>query len=224
MKLLSPPPHLLLAGAFACCALFLPQPCHAYYHHTDVRNALAGQLLPPAAPNQGRLSPNCQDPETDPAFHGYRYYNASTGRWLSRDPIDELRLRLPPPGENIVGSDMSVEDDPATWHLLADLPQQNLYTFVLNTPACSIDHLGLVKIPGIPCGTCLWRCSEYSRTPEPRWSKSRGGWTSIWIYKCWQRGFGCVPPPNYKSVVTHTYVTSPAPTACPRGMPTSGSY
>jgi RHS repeat-associated protein len=89
MKLLSPPPHLLLAGAFVCCALFLPQPCHAYYHHTDVRDAPARQLLPPAAPNQGRLSPNCQDPETAPSFHGYRYYNASTGRWLSRDPIGE---------------------------------------------------------------------------------------------------------------------------------------
>jgi RHS repeat-associated protein len=85
MKLL---PYLLLPGAFACCALFLAQPCDAYYH-ADGRDAPAGHLLPPADPNQGPLSPNCQEAELFPAFHGYRYYNASTGRWLSRDPIGE---------------------------------------------------------------------------------------------------------------------------------------
>ncbi len=29
------------------------------------------------------------DPETDLVYYGYRYYNRSTGRWLSRDPIEE---------------------------------------------------------------------------------------------------------------------------------------
>jgi RHS repeat-associated protein len=89
MKLLSPLPHLLLAGAFVCCALFLPQPCHAYYHHTDVREAPARQLLPPGDRNPVCPSPNSHDGETAPVFYGYRYYNASTGRWLNRDPIEE---------------------------------------------------------------------------------------------------------------------------------------
>src|SRR5207249_4898494 len=30
-----------------------------------------------------------QDDETDFLYYGYRYYNPSTGRWLSRDPIEE---------------------------------------------------------------------------------------------------------------------------------------
>jgi RHS repeat-associated protein len=29
------------------------------------------------------------DPETDLVYYGYRYYNPSTGRWLSRDPAEE---------------------------------------------------------------------------------------------------------------------------------------
>jgi RHS repeat-associated protein len=88
MKLLSPLPHLLLAGAFACCVLLLPEPSHAYYHHTDVRDAPARQLLLLAAHNPV-CSSTKQDEETDLLYYGYRYYNASTGRWLSRDPIEE---------------------------------------------------------------------------------------------------------------------------------------
>jgi RHS repeat-associated protein len=30
-----------------------------------------------------------RDSETDLYYYGYRYYNPTTGRWLSRDPIDE---------------------------------------------------------------------------------------------------------------------------------------
>jgi len=36
-----------------------------------------------------RFSTKYQDDETDLLYYGYRYYNASTGRWLSRDPIEE---------------------------------------------------------------------------------------------------------------------------------------
>jgi len=39
--------------------------------------------------NPFRFSTKYQDDESDLVYYGYRYYNASTGRWLSRDPIGE---------------------------------------------------------------------------------------------------------------------------------------
>jgi RHS repeat-associated protein len=52
-----------------------------------------GELLratgPMARANPFRFSTKYQDDESDLLYYGYRYYNASTGRWLSRDPIDE---------------------------------------------------------------------------------------------------------------------------------------
>jgi RHS repeat-associated protein len=42
-----------------------------------------------AKANPFRFSTKYQDDETDLLYYGYRYYNASTGRWNSRDPIME---------------------------------------------------------------------------------------------------------------------------------------
>jgi RHS repeat-associated protein len=42
-----------------------------------------------AKANPFRFSTKYQDDETDLLYYGYRYYSASNGRWLSRDPIDE---------------------------------------------------------------------------------------------------------------------------------------
>ena len=39
--------------------------------------------------NPFRFSTKFQDDETDQLYYGYRYLNASTGRWLNRDPIGE---------------------------------------------------------------------------------------------------------------------------------------
>jgi RHS repeat-associated protein len=46
------------------------------------RDALAGT-------NPFRFSTKYTDAETGLLYYGYRYYNASLGRWLSRDPIEE---------------------------------------------------------------------------------------------------------------------------------------
>jgi RHS repeat-associated protein len=52
-----------------------------------------GELLratgPIAKANPFRFSTKYQDDETDLLYYSYRYYNASTGRWLSRDPFAE---------------------------------------------------------------------------------------------------------------------------------------
>ncbi len=44
---------------------------------------------PMAKANPFHFSTKYQDDETDLLYYGYRYYNASTGRWVSRDPIEE---------------------------------------------------------------------------------------------------------------------------------------
>ena len=52
-----------------------------------------GELLratgPMAKANPFRFSTKYQDDETDFLYYGVRYYNASIGRWLSRDPMEE---------------------------------------------------------------------------------------------------------------------------------------
>jgi RHS repeat-associated protein len=44
---------------------------------------------PMAKANPFRFSTKYQDDETDLLYYGYRYYNAGTGKWLSRDPAEE---------------------------------------------------------------------------------------------------------------------------------------
>jgi RHS repeat-associated protein len=44
---------------------------------------------PMARVNPFRFSTKYQDDETDLLYYGYRFYNASTGRWLSRDPLGQ---------------------------------------------------------------------------------------------------------------------------------------
>lgn len=52
-----------------------------------------GELLRATGPlakiNPFRFSTKYTDDETDLVYYGYRYYNPSTGRWLSRDPMEE---------------------------------------------------------------------------------------------------------------------------------------
>ena len=52
-----------------------------------------GELLRATGPmtkaNPFRFSTKYQDDETDLLYYGFRYYNASTGRWPNRDPIEE---------------------------------------------------------------------------------------------------------------------------------------
>ena len=55
-----------------------------------------------AKANPFRFSTRYQDDETDPLYYGFRYYNASTGSWLSGDPIEENG------GENLYAFDNGV--------------------------------------------------------------------------------------------------------------------
>ncbi len=79
-----------------------------------------GQTLrstgPMAKANPFRFSTKFADDESGFVYYGYRYYNPSTGRWLSRDPLGEMG-----------GAKASL----------------NLYDFVGNDPIGYFDVLGL---------------------------------------------------------------------------------
>jgi RHS repeat-associated protein len=50
---------------------------------------------PMAKLNPIRFSTKYDDDESDLLYYGYRYYNPSTGKWLSRDPLFEIAIATP---------------------------------------------------------------------------------------------------------------------------------
>lgn len=86
---------------------------------------------PVAKANPFRFSTKYQDDETDLLYYGYRYYNASTGRWITRDPICDLAVKgghQAGPGE-----------------FMPPVARPCDYTFVDNQPGLSADLLGLIR-------------------------------------------------------------------------------
>jgi len=98
-----------------------------------------------------RFSTKCQDGESGFLYYGYRYYNPATGRWISRDPIGELRH------EALRG--MSVNR--RGWNI------GNLYGFAYNNPTENIDTDG--REIGAICGRCgqyyVGECPRCGRQP-----------------------------------------------------------
>ncbi|HEV2392602.1 MAG TPA: RHS repeat-associated core domain-containing protein [Verrucomicrobiae bacterium] len=94
---------------------------------------------PMAKANPFRFSTKYQDDETDLVYYGYRYYNANTGRWSSRDPVVD-------PGWNPGLFDSLLAKSA---RLIDDYP--NLSCFIGNKPITSFDVLGLCD-PGAKCG------------------------------------------------------------------------
>lgn len=78
-----------------------------------------------------RFSTKYQDDETDLVYYGHRYYNASTGRWHSREPICDLAINEKPQAGR--------EDTTLSLARTCD------YTFALNEPVSSADVLGLIR-------------------------------------------------------------------------------
>jgi hypothetical protein len=78
------------------------------------------------------------------------WYDPSTGRWLTRDPIGEpgfqvlRRAATTPQPEGALSS-------PTRWIHRDSRENENRYLFVLNDPVNEIDYLGLATVPE---GTC----------------------------------------------------------------------
>ena len=107
-----------------------------------------GKLLRATGPlafvNPFLYSTTFVDWETGLYSYGYRYFNPSTGRWLSRDPIEEKGWMLANPETQ------------------SDLEQTgNLYAFVSNDSINAIDVLGnlgytTVSLTKKDCGGYIW--------------------------------------------------------------------
>ena len=106
-----------------------------------------GELIratgPMAKVNPFRFSTKYDDDETDFLYYGYRYYNPSTGRWLSRDPILEHAFEV-----------YSVRDKQ-----IDDNEEFNCYSFVDNAPITEIDYVGLAPCSPTMVGKCKSRCA-----------------------------------------------------------------
>jgi RHS repeat-associated protein len=109
---------------------------------------------PMAQANPFRFSTKYRDGETGLAYYGYRYYNASTGRWLSRDPLSEQAFTT-----------FSVSSFGAD-------PDMSVYLFVNNNAISDIDWLGESVWNGPVC-FCTYTCminipvGNYDNTGKP---------------------------------------------------------
>jgi RHS repeat-associated protein len=104
-----------------------------------------GELLratgPMAKANPFLFSTKYYDWETGLYYYGYRYYDPSTGRWLSRDTLTEL-------GFNTHKSSPSRKAKFSK----RQGPLADSYLFVRNSPVARWDYLGLEDVsPNLPC-------------------------------------------------------------------------
>ncbi|MGO8931765.1 MAG: RHS repeat-associated core domain-containing protein [Limisphaerales bacterium] len=99
---------------------------------------------PMAKVNPFRFSTKYQDDETDLLYYGYRYYKASTGTWLSRDPLNA-----------VTGTEARFEflenynlDDNLAFSIATGPADLNDYIFAHNQPLVDYDLFGLcVPLP-----------------------------------------------------------------------------
>jgi RHS repeat-associated protein len=96
---------------------------------------------PMAKLNPFRFSTKYDDDETDFLYYGYRYYNPSTGRWPSRDPIDELAFAL-------TTGQIKLSRKGST-------PDSSAFVFVKNCPSLLFDKLGLFPIAVVDYDSCM---------------------------------------------------------------------
>lgn len=84
---------------------------------------------PMAEQNPFRFSTKYTDEETDLIYYGFRYYDPETGRWPSRDPINEIaHMAMRGEEEFVWGEEM------------------NVYSFISNNSINFIDILGLESL------------------------------------------------------------------------------
>jgi RHS repeat-associated protein len=112
------------------------------------------QTSPMAEVNPVRFSTKYQDDESDLLMYVHRPYKASTGTWLSRDPIEENGFTLVKEGKQslakerfkiLVKTRFRNLTQPTNRQGIHDI---NLYNFVLNAPLNTYDFLGLDFVGG----------------------------------------------------------------------------
>ncbi len=89
---------------------------------------------PLAKLNPFRFFTKSDDDEADLLYYGYRYYNPTFRKWVSRDPVAETGFRA-----NLTEVHK---------YRKSSTPPANLYLFVRNCPLVYIDPHGLYDTPG----------------------------------------------------------------------------
>ncbi len=90
--------------------------------------------------------------------HSYGFYNPSTGRWLSRDPVAEPGFMVTVSKENLRGDDFYPDSD----------NRGNPYDFVGNRPIDLYDLLGLKR-------SCEDICKDALTSPDVSVGEGFGG-------------------------------------------------
>jgi RHS repeat-associated protein len=98
---------------------------------------------PMAKANPFRWSTKYQDDESDIVMYPHRPYSASQGRFLTRDPADELGFNLTSEDEADGGPDSDLQNS------------GNLFRFVNNNPITETDGLGLWPSSHNPLGVII---------------------------------------------------------------------
>ena len=139
-----------------------------------------------AGANPWRFSTKYHDTETGLVYYGHRYYSPALGRWVSRDPIEEIPgyrnvSRHPYPDHGPIHGDNAI---------LAQNRETDLYGFVGQSPANAVDFLGLL---GLSLCIQKWQRMQIGVTVTVLFSPSFCGfplpcaWTKI--VETWQVTF-----------------------------------
>ena len=126
----------------------------AHYEYSPFGEQLVA-TGPLARENPFRFSTKYTDNETRLVYYGYRYYSPGLGRWVNRDPIGE-------DGFNVFSRRSFMSSKQTIFEL---------YLFLLNSPVCQIDFLGLDCV--CPAG------SNKGKRPKPGYTPTVNGCSGV---------------------------------------------
>jgi RHS repeat-associated protein len=150
---------------------------NAHYEYDPFGNTVVATGVD-ATDNPFRFSTKWFDNNTRLGYWGYRWYSPGMGRWLSRDPFDEMGGVLHRIFSAALSSVLTMLDNALISLLAEDInPDDPLYVFVENSVLDLIDPQGLSS--SCPFGCVNGRCPK----PPPYAPEENGcgpGWAT-WI-------------------------------------------
>jgi RHS repeat-associated protein len=142
---------------------------------------------PAARFNPARFSTKYQDGETGLLYYGYRYCDASPGRWLARDPLGELGFGLPERSSTAGSSTAQTSDSEVSGGA-------DVYSFAENSPLMLFDATGLETITfggGDPVSFCGSWASRWWINPQVKGTfglVQHVTWT-FYVWTCYLREY-----------------------------------